>query len=84
MSRDPEETIGRIAHAFDPSGWQKRTLVVASVLLPIVLAVTVLQRAIVADSGAEWTLVVLHGAAVVVIVPLLLRVAWRDWRTAQA
>ena len=84
MSRDPEETIGRIAHAFDPSGWQKRSLVVASVLLPIVLAVTVLQRAIVADSGVEWTLVVLHGAAVVVIVPLLLRVAWRDWHLHNA
>ena len=43
-----------------------------------------LQRAIVADSGVEWTLVVLHGAAVVVIVPLLLRVAWRDWHLHNA
>ena len=84
MSRDPEETISTIAHAFDPSGWQKRSLVIASVLLPIVLGVTVLQRALVADSAAEWVLVTLHGAAVVAVVPFLLRIAWRDWRAAQA
>lgn len=83
MSRDPEETIGRIAHAFDPSGWKRRSLVIASVVLPFVLAITVLQRAIVADSGAEWLLVGLHGVAVAVIVPLLLRIAWRDWNAAQ-
>lgn len=84
MSRDPEDTIGRIAHAFDPRGWKRRSLVAASLLLPIVLGVTVLQRAIVADSTAEWTLVALHGAAVAVILPVLLRVAWRDWSAAQA
>ncbi len=84
MSRDPEETIRAVAHAFDPSRWQKRSLVIASALLPVVLGVTVLQRALVADSAAEWALVALHGATVVVIVPLLLRLAWRDWRGAQA
>ena len=83
MSRDPEETISKIAHAFDPSGWQKRSLVIASALLPIVLGVTVLQRALVADSLAEWVLVALHGLAVAVVVPLLLRIAWRDWRAAR-
>lgn len=83
MSRDPEETISTIAHAFDPSGWQKRSLVVASAVLPLVLGVTVLQRAIVADSAAEWVLVGLHGLAVAVVVPVLLRLAWRDWRAAQ-
>ena len=82
MSRDPEETIGRIAHAFDPSGWKKRSLVIASIALPFVLGVTVLQRAIVADSTTEWVITTLHGAAVVVIVPILLRIAWRDWRAA--
>ena len=82
MSRDPEETISRIAHAFDPSGWKKRSLVVASVILPIVLGVTVVQRAIVADSTAEWVITSLHGLAVVLVVPWLLRSAWRDWRAA--
>lgn len=84
MSRDPEETIGRIAHAFDPSGWKRRSLVVASIVLPIVLGITVLQRALVADSTTEWVITALHGAAVVVIVPVLLRIAWRDWHAAQA
>ena len=83
MSRDPEETISRIAHAFDPSGWKRRSLVVASIVLPVVLGITVLQRAIVADSTTEWVITALHGAAVVVIVPVLLRIAWRDWRAAQ-
>ncbi|MGB1506991.1 MAG: hypothetical protein ACPHIC_03470 [Acidimicrobiales bacterium] len=83
MSGDPEHAIGRIAHALDCSQWKKRSLVIASVLLPVVLAVTVVQRALVADSTAEWGLVLLHGAGVAVIVPVLLRVAWRDWRAAQ-
>ncbi len=84
MSRDPEETISRIAHAFDPSGWKRRSLVIASVLLPVILGVTVLQRALVADSTTEWVITALHGTAVVVIVPVLLRIAWRDWNAAQA
>ena len=84
MSRDPEETISRIAHAFDPSGWKKRSLAVASIALPFVLGITVLQRAIVADSTTEWVITTLHGAAVVVVVPVLLRIGWRDWRAAQA
>lgn len=84
MSGDPEQTIERIAHAFDPSGWKRRSLVVASVLLPLVLTITVVQRAIVADAAAEWVLVGLHGMAVVVLVPLLLRRTWREWRKAQA
>lgn len=84
MSIDPDVTINRIAHAFDPRGWKKRSLVLASIALPFVLGVTVLQRAIVADSTTEWIITTLHGLAVVVIVPLLLRLAWRDWRAAQA
>ena len=83
MRRAPEQTIDRLAHAFDPSGWKKRNLIVASVAFPFVLAVTVLQRALVADSPAEWVLVALHGLAVAVVVPLLLRIAWRDWRIAR-
>ncbi|MEM9204027.1 MAG: hypothetical protein AAGC53_20495 [Actinomycetota bacterium] len=83
MSTDPDVTINRIAHAFDPRGWKKRSLVLASIALPFVLGITVLQRAIVADSTTEWAITTLHGLAVVVIVPLLLRIAWRDWRAAQ-
>ena len=82
MSRDPEQTIDRLAHAFDPSGWKKRNLVIASVLFPVVLAVTVLQRALVSDNTGEWTITAIHGAIVVVIVPLLLRYTWREWRAA--
>lgn len=84
MSRDPEDTIARLAHAFDPSGWKRPSLMIASVLLPVVLAMTVLQRAIVADSTVEWVLVGLHGTAVVAIVPILLRLAWRDWHAARS
>jgi hypothetical protein len=48
-----------------------------------VLGVTVVQRVLVADSTTEWALVFFHAAGVVVIVPLLLRIAWRDWRATQ-
>ena len=82
MSRDPEQTIDRLAHAFDPSGWKKRNLVIASVAFPLVLAVTVLQRALVSDNPAEWTITGIHAAICVVIVPLLLRYTWREWRAA--
>ena len=84
MSRDPEDTIARIAHAFDPSGWKKRNLVIASIALPFVLGITVVQRAIVADSTTEWVITTVHGTAVVLVVPWLLRVGWRDWNAAQA
>ena len=80
MSGDPERTIERIAHAFDPAGWSRRSLVAASVALPVVLGVTVGQRALVADSPAEWVLTGIHGALVVIGVPLLLRRVWRERR----
>ena len=82
MSRDPEQTIDRLAHAFDPSGWNKRNLIIASVAFPLVLAVTVLQRALVSDNAGEWTITAIHAAICVVIVPLLLRYTWREWRAA--
>jgi hypothetical protein len=82
MSRDPAQTIDRLAHAFDPSGWKKRNLVLASVAFPSVLAVTVLQRALVADSSAAWAITTVHGLICVVLVPLLLRSTWRSWRVA--
>lgn len=82
MSRDPAQTIDRLAHAFDPSGWKKRNLVLASVAFPSVLAVTVLQRALVAESSAAWAITAVHGLICVVLVPLLFRSTWRNWRAA--
>ena len=82
MSRDPAQTINRLAHAFDPSGWKKRNLVLVSVAFPSVLAMTVLQRALVADSTAAWAITAIHGLICVVLVPLLLRSTWRNWRAS--
>jgi hypothetical protein len=82
MSRDPAQTIDRLAHAFDPSGWKKRNLMLASVAFPSVLAVTVLQRALVADSTAAWAITAIHGLICVVLVPQLLRSTWRSWRAS--
>ncbi len=82
MSRDPEQTIDRLARAFDPSGWKRRNLIVASVAFPFVLAVSVLQRALVSDNTAEWMITTVHGLICVVIVPLLLGHTWREWRAA--
>ncbi len=82
MSRDPAQTIDRLAHAFDPSGWKKRNLMLASVAFPSVLAVTVLQRALVADSTAAWAITAIHGLICVVLVPRLLRSTWRSWRAS--
>ena len=82
MSRDPAQTIDRLAHAFDPSGWKKRNLMLASVAFPSVLAVTVLQRALVADSTAAWAITAIHGLICVVLVLLLLRSTWRSWRAS--
>ena len=82
MSRDPAQTIDRLAHAFDPSGWKKRNLVLASVAFPSVLAVTVLQRVLVAESSAAWAITAVHGLICVVLVLLLLRSTWRSWRVA--
>ena len=57
MSRDPAQTIDRLAHAFDPSGWKKRNLVLASVALitvvgSLLLAMSALvQRTRLAQAG---------------------------------
>ena len=83
MSSDRARTIERLAHAFDPVQWSRRSLVVASVALPIVLGTTVVQRAIVADSAAEWVITAVHGVLVAIAVPLLLRRVWRE-RDGQA
>lgn len=83
MSRDAEQTIDRIAHAFNPAEWKKRSLVIVSVIFVLVAALTVVQRALVADSATGWTITAIHALIVVIAVPLLLRRSWRDWRSAQ-
>ncbi|MEZ5243745.1 MAG: hypothetical protein R2707_01510 [Acidimicrobiales bacterium] len=90
MSRDgdpqqrAEQTIDRIAHAFSPAEWKGRSLVIAIAVFATVAAVTVVQRALFADSTMGWIFTAVHGAIVVVGVPVLSVRAVRDWRAAQA
>ncbi|MDW3217842.1 MAG: hypothetical protein R8F63_04450 [Acidimicrobiales bacterium] len=84
MSRDVETTIERLAHAFDPSSWKRRSLLVVSVVFALVATLTVVQRALVADSTTGWIITAVHGVIVVIAVPLLVRHAWREWANAQA
>jgi hypothetical protein len=79
-----EQTIDRIAHAFSPAEWKWRSLVLAIVVFSAVAAITVVQRALFADSVMGWVFTAVHGAIVVVGVPVLSRRAVRDWRAAQA
>ena len=89
MSRDgdrqqaAEQTIDRIAHAFSPAEWKGRSLAAVIVLFAVVAALSVLQRALLADSVMGWVITGIHGAIVVVVVPLLTRRAVREWRAAQ-
>lgn len=94
MSRDGDEptreretverTVERIAHAFDPSSWKRSSLVVVSVLFALIAGLTVLQRALIADSTTGWVITGIHAAIVVVAVPVLVRYAWREWAAANA
>lgn len=89
MSRDrdaqrtAEQTIDRIAHAFTPAEWKGRSLAIAIVVLITVATLTVVQRALLADSATGWVFTAVHGAIVVVAVPALSIRAVRDWRAAQ-
>lgn len=89
MSRDgdrqqaAEQTIDRIAHAFTPAEWKGRSLAVAIVVFVAVAALTVVQRALLADGAMGWVITAIHGAIVAVVVPLLTIRAVRDWRAAQ-
>lgn len=89
MSRDgdhqraAERTIDRIAHAFNPAEWKGRSLAGAIVVFAAVAALTVVQRALVADSPTGWAITVVHGLIVVLAVPALTTKAVRDWRAAQ-
>ncbi|MEQ8840737.1 MAG: hypothetical protein RIB98_07125 [Acidimicrobiales bacterium] len=81
MSAD--ETLDRIAHAFNPAEWRGRSLVIAIVVFVFVAVVTVVQRALVSDSTMAWVITGIHGALVAVVVPLLVRRTVREWRAAQ-
>jgi hypothetical protein len=78
-----EQTIDRIAHAFTPAAWKGRSLVVVIVVFVTVATMTVVQRALLADSTVGWVITAIHGAIVAVVVPLLTFRAIRDWRAAQ-
>lgn len=89
MSRDrdaqqrAEQTIDRIAHAFSPARWEGRWLAVAIVVFVAVASLTVVQRALLADSAMGWVFTAVHGAIVAVVVPLLTIRTVREWRAAQ-
>ena len=83
MSRgdaDPEETIDRLAHAFTPAEWKGRNLAMGILLLAGVLTVTVIQRALVADTTTEWLITGVHALIVVILVPVLSVKTLREWR----
>lgn len=82
MSGDPEKTIDRVAHALTPSAWKGRSLAIMIVVFAAVLSVTVIQRALVADTTSEWVLTAVHGTIVAAIIPLLAIRAVNDWRAA--
>jgi len=82
-ARSAEDTIDRIAHAFTPAEWKGRSLAVAIVALVMVAALTVVQRALLADSAMGWVITAIHGTIVIVAVPALSMRAVRDWRAAQ-
>ncbi len=79
-----ERTIERLAHALTPAEWSGTSLAVGIVVLATVLTVTVVQRAMVADSTVEWVITSIHGLIVVAIVPLLSVRAVSQWRERRA
>ena len=81
---DPDRLLEGIAHAFDPAGWKGRSLALGLVVFALVLGLTVVQRALVAESTAGWVMTGIHGAIVAVIVPALSWRTVREWRARQA
>ncbi len=81
---DAGRAIERLAHALTPAEWSGPSLVVGVVVLATVLAVTVVQRAMVADSTVEWVVTSIHGLIVAAIVPLLSIRAVNQWRERRA
>ncbi len=90
MSRDgdaqarAEQTIDRIAHAFNPVEWKGRSLAIAIVVFVLVASLTVVQRALLADSAMGWVFTAVHAAIVLAVVPLLTIRTVREWRAARA
>lgn len=84
MSRDrrgdPEPTIERIAHAFSPAEWSGRWLAAGIVVFAGVAVITVIQRALLADSAVGWMFTAVHALIVVVVVPVLSMRTVRQWR----
>ena len=76
--------IDRIAYAFTPSRWKGRSLVIVSVGFVVVAALTIVQRALVADGAIGWTITAIHAAVVIVVVPLLIGRTVREWRARSA
>jgi len=89
MSRSDEppaaaRIVDRLAHAFSPAEWSRRSLVVASIVFVVVATTTVVQRALVARGAVGWAITVAHALIVAIVVPLLIVRAGREWRAAQA
>ncbi len=84
MSPAAERTIGQIAHALTPWEWTGRTLAVVIVALVLFAGLTVVQRALVADSALAWAITGLHATVAAVIVPVLSIRAVRRWRSERA
>ena len=84
MSPATERTIERIAHALTPWEWSGRALAIGIGALVLVTSITVLQRALVADTATEWIVTGVHALVVAVVVPLLSVRAVRRWRRLQS
>ncbi len=83
MSRDPEKTIDRLAHALTPAEWKGRNLAIGIIALALVLTVTVVQRALVADTTTEWVVTSVHAGIAAILAPVLSMRAVSDWRRAR-
>lgn len=77
-------TTERLAHALTPWEWRGRNLALLIVVFAVVAAVTVVQRALLAEGAAGWVWVGAHGAIAVLVVTALSRRAVRNWRAVQA
>ncbi|NIR37787.1 MAG: hypothetical protein GWN79_27245 [Actinobacteria bacterium] len=76
----PEPVLDRIAHAFSPAEWSGRWLAVGILVFAAVAAITVVQRALLAEGPVGWSITVIHGLVVVVVVPVLSVRTVRQWR----
>ncbi|MCU0273556.1 MAG: hypothetical protein MUE34_10005 [Acidimicrobiales bacterium] len=77
-------TTERLAHALTPWEWRGRNLALLIVVFAAVAAVTVVQRALLAEGAAGWVWVGAHGAIAVLVVTALSRRAVHNWRAVQA